>query len=113
MVDLARDLSLQVAQMVGESDELAAIARQVAADAAGDAARHSRSGSFAGAFRVEDHPGRRGVNEPTVVNDDPEASHIELGHYAVNPHTGQTTDQWVKGLHILRNAASKNGGYTS
>lgn len=112
MVDLARDLSLQVAQMVGDSDELAAIAQQVASEAAADASTHSRSGSFAGAFRVEKQPGRRGVTEPTVVNDDPEASHIELGHYAVNPHTGQTTDQWVKGLHILRNAAAKNGGYS-
>lgn len=113
MVDLDRDLSLQVAQMVGESDELDAIAQQVMSDAVAGAARHSRSGSFGGAFRVERHAGRRGVAERTVVNDDPEASHIEMGHYAVDPHTGETTDQWVKGLHILRNAAAKNGGYSA
>lgn len=60
------------------------------------AARHTRTGGFAESFRMEQ--GEWYTQDWTVVSVHPLAIAIECGHLAPN-------GSWVRGLHILRNAA--------
>lgn len=103
MVSLDRDLSTQVARMVGDSDELDKVATRVQAIAKVSAARHSKSGDFEASIRREKVPGKNGVTDREVFSEDPAASDIEMGHLAPD-HT------WVSGLHILRNAGLRVSG---
>lgn len=103
MVSLDRDLSTQVARMVGDSDELDKVARKIEAVAKTEAAKHSKTGDFEASIRMEKVPGKNGVTDREVFSDDPAASDIEMGHLTPD-HT------WVSGLHILRNAGLRVSG---
>lgn len=105
MAQVDRDLSKQVAQMVGMDPELQAVAEAIATDARGNYASHDDASSF---IHVTDEV-YDGVREPLVVFDHPAATFLEYGHMAVNPRTGQPTGRWVPGIHGMENAARANG----
>lgn len=105
MAQVDRDLSKQVAQMVGMDPEMQAIAEAIATDARANYASHGDAASFIHVTsEVYD-----GVREPLVVFDHPASTFLEYGHMAVNPHTGQPTGRWVPGIHGMENAARANG----
>jgi len=103
MAYVPRDLSTQVAVMVGEGIELDRVADEIATLARAEAAKHNHTGGFEGSIHVEKVPGKKGVTDREVVADDPASTFIEMGHLS-RGHT------WVRGLHILRNAALKVRG---
>lgn len=101
MANLDRDLSKQVAKMVGESGALDPVADQIAAAARANYAGHGNAASF---VHVE-HEVSHGVREPRVVFDHPAARFLEMGHIYVDRQTGERTNRWIPGVHGLRNAA--------
>lgn len=105
MAQVDRDLSRQVAQMVGMDPELQSVAESIATDARANYAGH---GNAASSIHVTSEV-YDGVREPLVVFDHPASTFLEYGHMAVNPHTGEPTGRWVPGIHGMENAARANG----
>jgi hypothetical protein len=101
MANLDRDLSTQVAKMVGESGALDPVADLVADLARANYAGH---GDAAGYISVVHEVSEGGVREPVVVFDHPAARFLELGHIYVDRRTGERTNRWVPGIHGMRNA---------
>jgi hypothetical protein len=105
MAQVDRDLSRQVAEMVGMDPELQSVAESIATAARANYAGHGDASSF---IHVESET-YKGVREPIVVFDHPASTFLEYGHMAVNPHTGEPTGRWVPGIHGMENAARANG----
>ncbi|WP_413600848.1 DUF5403 family protein [Curtobacterium sp. Curtsp57] len=105
MAQIDRNLSTDVAKMVGSDPELQAIAEAIATDARANYAGHGDAAAF---VHVEEET-YKGVREPRVVFDHPVASFLEFGHMAVNPKTSEPTGRWVPGIHGLQNAARQHG----
>lgn len=92
-----KNLNGMLARLV--ANDVADVADMVADAARLEAGKHSRTGEFEKSIHME-----RGKTDSYVVADDPEALHIEMGHLS------RDRKRWVKGLHILRNAAITFGG---
>lgn len=90
-----------VARIVGnETTVLDQVAAQIMGKAEGLAASHNITGEFASSFSVIRTPGKAGVEDRAVINSHPWAASIEFGHI------DSKTRRPVRGLHILRTAAT-------
>ena len=116
-----KKVNLIVSAEVANHPVLYAEAGRVQANALALAARHNKTGNYAGKIAIV--PGRVDVH---VQARDPAAVHIEFGHkLSGNPAKGgpkgkaedgtnkvtvRRNKLWVNGLHIMRNAAIMAGG---
>lgn len=114
-------VNMVVSAHVANHPVLYAEAARVEANALGLAARHHKTGNYAGKIAIV--PGKVDVH---VQATDPAAAHIEFGHVlSGNPAKGgpkgkdedgagkateRRGEKWVEGLHIMRNAAIMAGG---
>lgn len=97
MADVYGGTGVKIARLPGVQPELEAAAQKILARARGGASPHVETGHYISSLGVRSIPGKSGVIDREVYNDDQAAVFIEYGH--------ATRDGgWVPGQRILLNA---------
>lgn len=100
MATVYKGAGTSVAKLPGIQPELDKAARSILNRAKAAAAGRVKSGAYMRSFGVEPTPGKKGVTDRLVYNDDPGAVPIEFGHLA----TGEGGMAWVPGQRIFLTA---------
>lgn len=105
-----RGTGVAMARIVGDSSEMTAMCEPMVVAARALAATHIVTGSYISSFAVDKIPGKKGVMDRAVYNDDPQSHIIEDGHLNIGrDEHGLPTVTFVEGLHILRRVAASAG----
>ncbi|WP_378144813.1 DUF5403 family protein [Cnuibacter sp. UC19_7] len=97
-----REFNRQLGELV--SDDVNEVGQAILAEARADATRHRITGDYQASLKIQ-----KGRIDTIVYSDSPLAGNIELGHISALPNLrGRLV--WVRGLHILRNAATRVAG---
>lgn len=99
---MKKKVGVAIAKTGGVQGLMSAQAQRIKASAEALAAESIDTGHYASSFSVESTPGRSGVTDRLVVNDDPAAVAIEYGH--MTPPSETSPGTYVPGKHILRRA---------
>lgn len=101
--------SIEAARIGGQSPQMDAAAARTKSAVLAQLASHNKTHAYAARVSVKNVPGKRRVRDRVVSTSDPQALHIEYGHWFVDKYTLEKI-KWVNGLFIFRNAFRKMGG---
>ncbi|MCI2958250.1 DUF5403 family protein [Agromyces atrinae] len=103
MAHVDRTVRVHAAILVGKSDALDIVARQVLRSVRSVAAQHRLTGNYSSKLGILNVPGRIGtgrlVRDRLIVADDEAAFWIEVGHIQ---RIGPRRVRYVPGLHIMQ-----------
>ena len=106
MAKVYKGAGTKVARLPGIQPELDVAAMKVMLRAKAEAAASIRTGHYESSFEIKRVPGKRGVTDRLVVNNDEGSVAIEYGH--VTPASRRSPGRFVPGKFILTRAV--NGG---